>query len=125
MNIVLTESQLSELTKYLITEQTVNLGGLSVSLNQDEKSSDFGSLKFIFNGKEIKIRLFTTRFGNVNIVDIKPNKNGVSIKTKKGVEKDLKQDMVNNLVNYVKNDTKNDIKLDSSFVVGDLMAKKL
>jgi hypothetical protein len=127
--IVISESQLKRLTKSLVTEQTkLNLGGLPVSLDLsgDVKTNpNFGTLTFNIGGKTIKVRLFTTKFGNVNIVELKPKEDGAYIKTLKGREENLDNEMISKLVKFVQSQTSNDIKLDSSFLVGDLKAKKI
>lgn len=127
--IILTESQLKILTKCLVTEQQTNLGGLPVllDLNGDtSKNPNFGTLIFKVNNQPIKIRLFTEKLGNVNVVKLFPTSNGVNITTLKGTKKELGNDIVNNLTNFVKNQrTNTTLELDSSFITGKLFAKKI
>jgi hypothetical protein len=137
--IVITETQLKRLTKSLVTEQSqINLGGLPVLLNKSgqtpeemekkivpKNNPNFGTLTFNIGGKTVRIRLFTSKYGDVNIVELQPKKDGAYIKTLKGREQNLDSDIVSKIIEFVKNPSLNDVKLDSSFLVGDLKAKKI
>jgi hypothetical protein len=139
--LVITESQLKRLTKSLVSEQQTNLGGLPVFLDlrgqtpeESQKKEvpasnpNFGTLTFKVGNKQVKIRLFTSRLGNVNIVELTPTTNGAKIVTLKGTEKELDKEIVNTLLKFVQNlQTKpNDtVQLDSSMMTGKLLAKKV
>jgi hypothetical protein len=126
--IILTETQLKKLTNNIVLEQQTNLGGFPVSLdlNGDVNTNpNYGTLTFKIGNKQIKVRLFTTRYGNVNIVKLIPKKDGAFIKTLKGREQILDSDMVSKMIDFIKNPDASDVKLDSSLLIGDLKAKKL
>jgi hypothetical protein len=124
--IIITENQFDRLSKSIITEQEkVKLGKYDVTLNTLNPSDpNFGTLTFDVQGKMIKIRLYTTILGNVNIVKLIPSDGGVYIKTFKGLEKKLEKGKVDMILNYVENPV-GEIKLDSSLATGSLKAKKV
>ena len=112
--IVITETQLKRLTKSLVTEQQITLGGLSVSLDlkdwDEEKklakerpsnNPNFGTVIFSNQGKNpVRVRLYTS-MGDTNIVKLVPKDGGVYIETLKGKTKQLGKDVVDKLIQFV------------------------
>jgi hypothetical protein len=105
--LIITENQLKKLTKSLVNEQVqTSLFDVPVTLNLSgdvETNPSYGALTFNVGNKKINVRLFTTRYGNVNIVKLIPKDNGAYIKTLKGREQVLDKDTVNKLIDYIKN----------------------
>jgi len=129
--IILTETQLKTLTKSLATEQTqtqTSLFGVPVTLNLSgnvNTNPSYGTLTFYVGNKKVNVRLRTSRYGNVNIVELIPKNDGAFIKTLKGREQKLDKEIVSKMIDFIKNPNISDVDLDSSILVGDLKAKKI
>jgi hypothetical protein len=119
--IVITESQLKKLTKFLVTE-SIDYNGNTISYNPD------GTI----NVNKVKIRLIHTNkpiIGQgqyeINIVDLKLENDGLHFKTKMGISKVIPTNVLYVLTNYAKSNDRNDKYLMDGKSAGKIYAKKL
>jgi hypothetical protein len=119
--ILITESQLKRLTKNLVTENIV-YNGNKISYNSD------GTI----NVNNIKIRLIHTNkplIGKgeyeINIVELKLEKDGLHFTTKMGISKVIPLNVLIVLTNYAKSKDTNDKYLMDGKSAGDVYARKV
>ncbi len=121
--IVITEAQLKNLTKFLVTEN-IEINGSNISYNPD------GTI----NVNGVKIRLIHTQNPlplsgkgpwEINIVKLNKQDKGLDFETKKGRKGLIPFNVLNGLISYVKSNDRNNKYLMDGGPAGDILAKKV
>lgn len=118
MKIKITENQLKNLTKEIISEDIFNkLEGRNFKINSD------GTISIQdYKGGMPKIRISTKSFGNVNIEKIERDGDEYKLTTKKGLEKKISRNIVSKIIKFV--DTNEPNVIDTGFMSPNLILNK-
>jgi len=125
--IVITETQLKRLTKFLVTE-SVNYNDTIISYNPD------GTISVKDKSIDVKIRLIHTKNPTplsgdgpweINIVNLNLQDKGLNFETKKGRKGLIPKNVLDSLINYVKSNDRNNKFLMDGGLAGQIFAKKV